>query len=88
MFAIYDGHGGSENCNFLKENLHTYIFSGYNQKDLKKGLEESCKKIDQDYMSIARKDYQCDTSGSCALILLAIGKTHLDPGKAGLRLTP
>lgn len=30
MFAIYDGHGGSENCNFLKENLHTYIFSGYN----------------------------------------------------------
>lgn len=77
MFAIYDGHGGSQNCNFLKENLHSYIFSTYNQKDFKKGIEEACHKIDHDFMKIARKEYQCDTSGSCALILLTIGKNIL-----------
>jgi serine/threonine protein phosphatase PrpC len=78
MFAVYDGHGGSENCNYLKENLHTYIFTSYNPKDFKKGIEEACKKIDTDFMNLARKEYKCDTSGSCALVLLAIGKLSLN----------
>lgn len=73
MFAVYDGHGGAENCNYLKENLHTYIFSSYNPKDFKKSIEEACKKIDNDFMNLAKKDFKCDTSGSCALVLLAIG---------------
>lgn len=33
-------------------------------------------------MNIARKDYQCDTSGSCALVLLAIGRLYKSQIKA------
>lgn len=27
FFAIYDGHGGSNCCDFLTQNLHQYIFN-------------------------------------------------------------
>lgn len=73
MFAIYDGHGGSDCCNFLKENLHSYVLSNYNTKDLRGGIKTSCQKLDTDYFKKARTDYYCDTSGSCALALLVIG---------------
>lgn len=82
MFAIYDGHGGSDCCNFLKENLHSYVLSTYNAKDLRGSIKASCQKLDTDYFKKARTDYYCDTSGSCALALLVIGRclftqTHL-----------
>jgi hypothetical protein len=46
-----------------------------------KGLEEIIKgsfaEIDQDFLKRAQKDFYVDTSGSCALVLLVIGKFSL-----------
>jgi hypothetical protein len=77
MFAIYDGHGGSDCCNFLKENLHTYLLSSYNDKDLRGSIKSSCLKLDSDFFKKARNEFYCDTSGSCALALLVIGTLTL-----------
>lgn len=77
MFAIYDGHGGSDCCNFLKENLHTYLLSNYNDKDLRGSIKASCLKLDLDFFKKARNEFYCDTSGSCALALLVIGNIKL-----------
>lgn len=74
MFAIYDGHGGSDCCNFLKENLHSYVLSNYNDKDVRGSIKTSCLKLDTDFFKKARNEFYCDTSGSCALALLVIGK--------------
>lgn len=74
MFAIYDGHGGSDCCNFLKENMHSYILNNYNERDMRGSIKNSCSKLDTDFFKKARADYMCDTSGSCALALLVIGR--------------
>lgn len=74
MFAIYDGHGGADCCNFLKENLHSYILSNYSATDLRGAIKSSCSKLDADFFKRARTEHYCDTSGSCALALLVIGK--------------
>lgn len=74
MFAVYDGHGGTECCNFMKESMHSYILSDYNPKDFENGIRKSCLRLDYDFLKKARKEFYCDTSGSCALGLLAIGK--------------
>jgi serine/threonine protein phosphatase PrpC len=34
MFAVYDGHGGADCCNYLKENLHSYSLNNLNEKDV------------------------------------------------------
>jgi len=76
LFAIYDGHGGNDCCNFLKENLHTYILSQYQESDFPKSIQNACDKADLEFMNRAQKDYYCNTSGSCALSLIVMG-THL-----------
>ena len=73
MFAIYDGHGGSECCNFLKDNLHAYILNSYNERDLRGSIKSSCLRLDTDFFKKARSENHCDTSGSCALVLFVIG---------------
>lgn len=78
LFAIYDGHGGAECCNFLKENLHNYFLNTFSVKDLKTSLVNSCIKLDNDFFKKAKTDYGLDTSGSCALILLVVGRNLAD----------
>jgi serine/threonine protein phosphatase PrpC len=77
MFAIYDGHGGADCCNFLKENFHSYVLNSYNEKDVRGSIKISCNKLDTDFFKKARTEYACDTSGSCALALLVIGRSRL-----------
>ena len=74
MFGVYDGHGGADCCNFLKENLHNYLLTKYRTKGLEDIIKGSFAEIDQDFLKRAQKDFYVDTSGSCALVLLVIGK--------------
>ena len=82
-FAIYDGHAGSKCCDYLKNNLHNYIFdSDYFPNDPIKAVEEGFNNCETLFIDSIRcenkskmknnKEYS-DFSGSCAIIILIIG---------------
>ena len=72
FYGIYDGHGGKLCANFLKENLHTYIFSNPNfPMQPKKALFEGFLKAEEEFLKLAKE--KNDTSGSCAVVVLIIG---------------
>ena len=80
FFGIYDGHAGDKCCEFLKDNLHQYIFR---QASFPKnpilaihaGIAEAEKKfIQQNRPKNNLSSY--NKSGSCALITIFVGKLH------------
>lgn len=53
-FGIYDGHGGSQCADFLKNNLHKYIFQNLNfPQDIIKSIKEGCEQAENDFNKIA-----------------------------------
>ena len=73
FFAIYDGHSGKGCANFLKENLHNYIFNDPNFPfKVKKTINTAFRKADDIFLTEAEE--KGDVSGSCALIVLIIGE--------------
>ena len=77
MFAVYDGHGGADCCNFLKENLHSYVLNSFSDKDFESRIKASFNRLDSDFFIKARNQHFTDTSGSCALALLVVGISQL-----------
>ena len=75
MFSIFDGHGGTSCCNFLKENLHAKILEDFN---LKNGVLETIPKIftnlDNLYVQTALKK-NLKFSGSCSVTAMIIDNT-------------
>ena len=84
-FAIYDGHAGNKCCEFLKNNLHTYIFeSNYFPEDPIKAIEQGFNTCEKKFIeSIQTKSKTLnkfrnknnqfsDYSGSCSIIILII----------------
>ncbi len=70
FFGLYDGHGGSRACDFLRDNLHKYIindkyFPSNPQKAIANGFIYAEKLFFKNYTGI-------DCSGSCAIIILII----------------
>jgi len=70
FFGLYDGHGGSKACDFLRDNLHKYIindkyFPSNPQKAIANGFIMAEKIFFKNYTGI-------DSSGSCALVVLII----------------
>ena len=75
-FAVYDGHGGQNCCNFLQENLHTYLFTSeffplYPLKAIEQSFDKA--EVTFEYMALDKENKRLiDKSGSCALISLII----------------
>lgn len=71
FFGIYDGHGGTFAANFLRDNLHKYVFDDM-AASLKphKALLNAFTKCENEIMSIAEKSNE--KSGSCALVMLVV----------------
>lgn len=75
-FAVYDGHGGQNCCNFLQENLHTYLFTSeffplYPLKAIEQSFDKA--EVTFEYMALDKENKRLiDKSGSCALIALII----------------
>ena len=72
FFGLYDGHGGSAACDFLRDNLHKYIindkyFPSNPQKAIANGFIYAEKIFFKKYTGL-------DSSGSCALVVLIIEK--------------
>ena len=72
FFGLYDGHGGSRACDFLRDNLHKYIindkyFPSNPQKAIANGFIYAEKFFFKNYKGI-------DSSGSCAIVVVIIEK--------------
>lgn len=72
IFAIYGGHGGKRCAEYLKANLHNFVFEDgefpYNPRN---SLNNAYLKADLKFNRIAEEEN--DFSGSCALATLIIG---------------
>ena len=75
-FSIFDGHSGNKCSDFLRENLHNYIFSSpYFPSNIVKAVKEAFNKAEETFKSMAydpNSNKLLDKSGSCALIMLII----------------
>ena len=73
-FAIFDGHGGEECSEFLKENYDKYLIENKNFPfDIKLSMIETFQKIEEDFFKLKCKEdsfEDSDKSGSCALVTL------------------
>ena len=70
-FGIFDGHGGEECSEFLKNNYMNYLVENTNFPfDIKLSMIESFQKIEEDFFKLKCKDNidDSDKSGSCALV--------------------
>lgn len=73
IFAVYDGHGGSDCADYLRDNLHNDIIANdYFPINPLLALKDSIAKIEKQFcqMSVEGK---YDHSGSCAIIALLVG---------------
>lgn len=72
MFSVFDGHGGTDCCNFLKENLHNKILADLDiHEDFDASLKKLFTEVDQTYLKRAIKKKQ-NYSGSCANCLFVL----------------
>jgi hypothetical protein len=73
-FAIYDGHGGSTCPDFLKDNLHQYIFNNqYFPHSPKMALLKGFEQAESAFRLLALQDPESvDVSGSCAVVVLVV----------------
>lgn len=72
FFSIFDGHGGSLCAEYLKENLHDFIFTSKSfPYRIKKAIFKGFHSCEKRFLEVAEENN--DFSGSCALISLIIG---------------
>ena len=72
FYGIYDGHGGKLCANFLKENLHKFIFMHESFPSRPKdALFQGFLKAECEFLKLSQA--KSDRSGSCALVVLVIG---------------
>jgi serine/threonine protein phosphatase PrpC len=74
LFAVYDGHGGDECCNKLKEAFHRYLLRDFQFENYKEHINKQCLKFDEDFAEKVKSDKIKRISGSCAVTLLIMGK--------------
>ncbi len=74
IFGLFDGHNGKRCANFLRDNLHKYLInSKYFPKQIELAIEDSFKKLDDDFINkyaIDTKGKLVDNSGSCAIVAI------------------
>jgi hypothetical protein len=79
LFSIFDGHGGNKCCKYLMNNFDKILFSNkYLINKPSKSLKESYILSENRFKEIIKPKNllnPIEKSGSCALSLLAIGKT-------------
>lgn len=76
FFAVYDGHGGSGCCDFLRDNLHQFITrSQYFPFNPKEALLHGFAQAESTFLEYAKSLNPIDTSGSCAIVVLIVSDT-------------
>ena len=79
FFGVYDGHGGANCADFLRDNLHQFVIKEscfpYSPADaLKKGFESAEKKYLEICQTVKEGEQGLsDKSGSCGVVALIVG---------------
>ena len=70
-FGIYDGHGGEKCCDFLQNNLHTFILeSNFFPNHIYQAISEAYDRAEREFRPLVYDETNAkllDKSGSCAL---------------------
>lgn len=79
FFAIYDGHGGSSCCDYLRDALHDHIINHPSfPESPREALAAGVREAEQAFLQYVRdqsaKDKKLDRSGSCGIITLIVGE--------------
>jgi protein phosphatase PTC2/3 len=73
FFGLYDGHGGKMCSNFLRDNLHVFITQDINfPSDPHLAIMRGFERAENAFLEFSVKTG--DKSGSCAVVLLIVGK--------------
>jgi protein phosphatase 2C family protein 2/3 len=73
LFAVYDGHGGSNCADFLRDNLHKEILqSEHFPGSPKAALQNAIYKIEKQFCNYSLEG-KLDHSGSCLSLVLFVG---------------
>lgn len=82
FFAIYDGHAGNKCCEYLKNNLHVFLFeSNFFPEEPIKAIQQAFDKCEKKFTETNQTKYRnqknkilqnFDHSGSCAIIILIV----------------
>jgi len=76
FFGVYDGHGGVNCADFLRDNLHQYVIREPSFPwDPKEAIIKGFEAAEQAFLTAAenRPNGELDKSGSCAIIALIVG---------------
>lgn len=75
MFSVFDGHGGTACCNYLKEHLHNSLLDRLDIEGLIiPSIKAVYKQIDEVYTKIA-VEKKSNFAGSCSITLLIINNS-------------
>jgi protein phosphatase 2C family protein 2/3 len=77
FFGVYDGHGGANCADYLRDNLHQFVirettFPWNPREALRKGFEKAEKR----FLELAENSIASgvnEKSGSCAVVTLIVG---------------
>ena len=77
FFGIYDGHGGKQCSEYLRDNLHKFISNDISfPENIPQAIKNGFLYAEKDFLNnyALSKDSECiiDKSGSCAIILLIV----------------
>jgi protein phosphatase 2C family protein 2/3 len=77
IFGVFDGHGGSNCADYLRDNLHNYVikeqcFVSDPKTAIMKGFENAEKEFLNNH-TVNNNGEVIDRSGSCALLVFIIG---------------
>jgi len=79
FFGVYDGHGGAQCADFLRDQLHQLIVKDEAfPEDPRLAMERGFQEAERIFNTFAEKEApletgQVDRSGSCAIIVLIVG---------------
>lgn len=71
-FGIYDGHGGDDCVNMVRDKLHSSVLSCFDAKDPETSIKHAFVNFDQEILDKTIRESKNEASGACAsgLILL------------------